>query len=352
MPRARQSKPRQRATVAVLAFDAISLFHLSVPCLVFGENTRETGLPPLVLKVCAAEPGPLRSTAGVSLHVPFGLDDLDDAGTVIVPSWRDPARRAPQPMLDALRHAHAGGARIVGLCLGAFVLADAGLLDGRAATTHWQCADRFAARFPAVTLDRDVLYVDEGDVVTSAGTAAGLDCCLHLLRSDWGAEVANRVARRMVLAPHRQGGQAQFIEHALPVSGASHRLSTVLEGVLQSLDQPHSLDDLAARAAMGRRTFTRHFRQLTGVTVGQWLLNQRLALAQRLLETTDRSMDDVATLAGLGSAASLRQHFALAFKTSPSAYRRQFGEKPTSDDQSRTELAAARLRSVPQSLRR
>lgn len=325
MPRPRPSKPRQRATVAVLAFDAISLFHLSVPCLVFGENTRETGMPPLALKVCAAEPGPLRSTAGVSVQAPFELDDLDDAGTVIVPSWRDPARRAPQPMLDALRQAHAGGARIVGLCLGAFVLADAGLLDGRAATTHWQCADRFAARYPAVTLDRDVLYVDEGDVVTSAGTAAGLDCCLHLLRSDWGAEVANRVARRMVLAPHRQGGQAQFIEHALPVSGASHRLSTVLDGVLQSLDQPHSLDDLAARAAMGRRTFTRHFRQLTGVTVGQWLLNQRLALAQRLLETTDRPIDDVAARAGLGSAASLRQHFALAFNTSPSAYRRQFG---------------------------
>ena len=242
--------------------------------------------------------------------------------------------------------------RIVGLCLGAFVLAEAGLLEGRKATTHWQCADRFAARYPAVTLDRDVLYVDEGDVVTSAGTAAGLDCCLHLLRSDWGAEVANRVARRMVLAPHRQGGQAQFIEHTLAASGAGHRLSKVLDGVLRQLDQPHSLDELAARATMGRRTFTRHFRQLTGVTVGQWLLSQRLALAQRLLETTDRSVDDVAARAGLGSAASLRQHFAAAFNTTPSAYRRQFGEQPTSDGQLRTELAAARLRSVPQSLRR
>ena len=352
MPRQRNLRPRTTSTVAVLAFDAISLFHLSVPCLVFGENTCETGLPPLTLKVCAAEPGPLRSTAGLSVVAPFGLDDLDDAGTVIVPSWRDPTQRAPQPMLDALRRAHAGGARIVGLCLGAFVLADAGLLDGRTATTHWQCAERFAQRYPAVTLDRDVLYVDEGDVVTSAGTAAGLDCCLHLLRSDWGAEVAKHVARRMVLAPHRQGGQAQFIEHALPASAASHRLSTLLGGLLQNLDQPHSLDDLAARAAMGRRTFTRHFRQITGTTVGQWLLNQRLALAQRLLETTDRSMDDVAVRAGLGSATSLRQHFARAFATSPTAYRRQFGGQPTSDDRLRTELAAARLRSVPQTLRR
>ena len=323
----RKAVPPQRSasTVAVLAFDAISLFHLSVPCLVFGENGQDAGMPPLTLKVCAAEPGALRSTAGMGVHAPYGLDDLDDAGTVIVPSWRDPAQPAPQAMLDALRQAHAGGARIVGLCLGAFVLADAGLLDGRNATTHWLRADMFAQRFPRVGLDRDVLYVDEGDVITSAGTAAGLDCCLHLLRSDWGAEVANRVARRMVLAPHRQGGQAQFIEQSLPVSGASHRLSQVLDAVLGSLDQAHSLDDLAARAAMGRRTFTRHFRQLTGTTVGQWLLNQRLTLAQRLLETTDRSIDTVAADAGLGTAASLRQHFAATFDTSPSAYRRQFG---------------------------
>ena len=325
MSRKTPVQQRNASTVAVLAFDSISLFHLSVPCLVFGESGKDAGMESLVLKVCAAEPGPLRSTAGVGVHAPYGLQDLDDAGTVIVPSWRDPTQPAPQAMLDALRRAHAGGARVVGLCLGAFVLADAGLLDGRRATTHWLCADRFAQRYPTVELDRDVLYVDEGDVVTSAGTAAGLDCCLHLLRSDWGAEVANRVARRMVLAPHRQGGQAQFIEHALPLSGASHRLSNVLEGVLGTLDQPHSLDALAERAAMGRRTFTRHFRQLTGTTVGQWLLNQRLALAQRLLETTDRSIDTVAADAGLGSAASLRQHFAVAFNTSPSAYRRQFG---------------------------
>lgn len=317
---------RSASTVAVLAFDGINLFHLSVPCLVFGENGQDEGMPPLTLKVCAAEPGLLHSTAGIVVSAPFGLHDLDDAGTVIVPSWRDTTQPAPQPMLDALRRAHAGGARIVGLCLGAFVLADAGLLNGRSATTHWLRANEFAQRYPAVVLDREVLYVDEGDVITSAGTAAGLDCCLHLLRSDWGAEVANRVARRMVLAPHRQGGQAQFIPQSLPVaSGAGHRLSALLDTVLATLDQSHSLDDLAARAAMGRRTFTRHFRQLTGTTVGQWLLNQRLALAQRLLETTDRSIDAVAADAGLGSAASLRQHFAATFNTTPSAYRRQFG---------------------------
>ncbi|MES2879664.1 MAG: helix-turn-helix domain-containing protein [Pseudomonadota bacterium] len=311
-------------TIAVLAFDGISLFHLSVPCVVFGEDRSDAGVPLFNLKVCAAERGPLRSTAGVQVCAPFGLDGLEGAGTVIVPSWRDPAERAPEALLVALQQAHARGARIVGLCLGAFVLADAGLLDGKAATTHWHLAASFAQRYPSILVKPEVLYVDEGDVVTSAGTAAGLDCCLHLLRSDWGAEVANRVARRIVLAPHRQGGQAQYIEQTLPASGADHRLSRVLDWMTHHLDQEHSLDALSERAAMGRRTFTRYFKQLTGVTVGQWLLNQRLAHAQRLLETTDHAMDAIAQVTGLGSAVSMRQHFAAAFGTSPTVYRKQF----------------------------
>ena len=316
--------PLDPNTIAVLAFDGISLFHLSVPCLVFGEDRTEVGVPRFNLRVCASESGPLRSTVGVTVAAPFDLDGLHEAGTVIVPSWRNPAERAPQAMLTALRQAHARGARIVGLCLGAFVLADAGLLDGKAATTHWSSASLFAQRYPQVVVKPEVLYVDEGDVVTSAGTAAGLDCCLHLLRRDWGAEVANRVARRIVLAPHRQGGQAQYVEQTLPVSGADHRLSRVLEWAQHHLDQTHSLDALAERAAMGRRSFTRHFRQITGVTVGQWLLNQRLAHAQRLLETTDHSMDAIAQVTGLGSAVSLRKHFSTAFGTSPTLYRKQF----------------------------
>jgi len=311
-------------TIAVLAFDQISLFHLSVPCLVFAEDRSDAGVPLFEVRVCAAEPGPLRSTAGVHVQAPFGLEGLRGAGTVIVPSWRDPAERPNEAVLQALRQAHANGARMVGLCLGAFVLAHAGLLDARPATTHWQLADQFAQAFPTIAVNPEVLYVDDGSVVTSAGTAAGLDCCLHLLRTDWGAEVANRVARRMVLAPHRQGGQAQYIERALPTTGANHRLSQVLEWVNAHLEQAHSLDSLAERAAMGRRTFTRHFRQITGATVGQWLLNQRLALAQSLLETTDLSIDAVAQRAGVGAATSLRQHFMAAFGTTPSAYRKQF----------------------------
>ena len=243
---------------------------------------------------------------------------------MIVPSWRDTAEPAPPAMIKALRAAHARGARIVGLCVGAFVLAEAGLLDGRPATTHWAWADEFARRYPRVQLNRDVLYVDDGDVVTSAGTAAAIDCCLHLLRQQHGAELANRVARRMVVAPHRQGGQAQYIEQPLPKSARGDRLGAVLEWALQHLDQRLSLDQLAERAAMSRRTFTRRFREATGTTVVQWLLNQRIAHAQRLLERGEQPIEAIAEQAGFGSAMSLRQHFAAALGTSPSAYRRQF----------------------------
>jgi transcriptional regulator GlxA family with amidase domain len=314
-------------TIAVVVFDRLSVFHLAVPAVVFGEDRTDVGVPAFKLRLCAAEPGVLRASIGMDLKAPFGLAGLRGAGTVIVPSWRDTDERPPQALLTALQRAHAAGARIVGLCLGAFVLAEAGLLDGRSATTHWGMSARFAQRFPAVLLKSDVLYVDEGDVITSAGTAAGLDCCLHLLRRDFGAEIANRVARRIVLAPHRQGGQAQYVDQTVPATGADHRLSALLDWLSRHLDQAHDLDALAARAAMGRRTFTRHFRQTTGSTVGNWLLNQRLAKAQRLLETTDQSMDRIAQASGLGSAMSLRQHFGAAFDVSPSAYRRQFRQR-------------------------
>lgn len=310
--------------IAVLAYDRISPFHLAVPCVVFGEDRSDTGVPPFDLRVCALDPAPLRTSIGFTVGATQSLRGLARADIVIVPSWRDPDERPPAPLLGALQRAHARGARIVGLCLGAFVLAEAGLLDGRTATTHWAWADRFAQRYPAVRLDRDVLYVDDGTVLTSAGTAAGLDCCLHLLRQSHGAEIANRVARRLVIAPHRQGGQAQYIEQPLPATGADHRLSEVLAWVTEHLAEPHSLDALASRAVMTRRTFTRHFRQITGTTVGNWLLHQRLASAQRLLETTELKLEQIATETGLGSALSMRQHFASAFKTTPSAYRKQF----------------------------
>ncbi|MCC8403596.1 helix-turn-helix domain-containing protein [Paraburkholderia sp. MMS20-SJTN17] len=316
--------PVPRHVVAVVAFDRISPFHLSVPCVVFGEDRRGGEVPALDFRVCAAETGALATTAGFSIALTHGLDALADAHTIIVPSWRDPDEPPPAALLDALRAAHARGALLVSLCLGAFVLAAAGILDGRPAATHWVWADDFARRYPRVRLDPDVLYVDDGNVLTSAGTAAGLDCCLHVLRKICGARAANYVARRLVVSPHRQGGQAQYVEQPMPANPRGDRLSGLLDWMSGNLAVPHTLDTLAARALMSRRTFTRRFRLATGTTVGAWLLAQRLARAQQLLEGTDESVEAIAANAGFRSAASLRQHFGEAFRTSPSAWRREF----------------------------
>ncbi|WP_213299741.1 helix-turn-helix domain-containing protein [Paraburkholderia sacchari] len=310
--------------IAVIAFDRIIPFHLSVPCIVFGEPRPEGGVPPFELTVCAAEPGPLATTAGFTIGAPCGLEALEHADVVVVPSWRDAEEVPPRALCEALRAAHARGAVLVGLCFGAFVLAHAGLLDGRPATTHWAAADAFARQFPQVRFDPDVLYVDDGDILTSAGTAAGLDCCLHLLRRLAGTQAANYVARRLVVPPHRQGSQAQYVQQPVAARGRGDRLSSLLDWIRAHLDTPHTLDSLAQRALMSRRTFTRQFRLTTGVTVSAWLLSERLARAQQLLETTDQPIDAIAQGAGFGSAASLRQHFVEAFRTSPSAWRREF----------------------------
>lgn len=310
--------------VAVIAFDGITPFHLSVPCLVFGTSPGRAADVGFVLTVCAAEPGPLRTSAGFGIATEHDLSALDQADIVVMPAWHEDCRGAPAEMLDALRRAHGRGAQVVGLCLGAFPLAEAGLLDGKTVATHWAAAHALAARHPQVQVDQDVLYVDEGSVLTSAGVAAGLDCCLHLLRRLRGADVANRVARRILVAPHRDGGQAQFIEHPLPVSRSEGRFAQVLEWVGRHLQEEHSIDALAERAAMSRRNFTRHFRQTTGTSFKQWLLGQRILRARQLLEASDVAIERVAQEAGFGTALSLRQHFQTALRTSPSAYRRRF----------------------------
>ena len=306
--------------IVVVAFDKISPFHLSVPCAVFGDSP----LHEFQLKVCSAEPGPMTTTAGFDVTAAHGLDALAAADVIIVPSWRDPAERAPEALLQALVAAHQRGAQVVGLCVGAYILAQAGLLNGRRATTHWAFAADFAQRYPAVRLDADVLYIEDGNVMTSAGTAAGIDCCLHLVRQRYGAQAANKVARRLVVPPHRQGGQAQFIEQPLPATAPGSRLAVLIDQMRANLHLPYSLDSLAQQSLLSRRTLTRKFRQLTGTTVGHWLLRERLAYAQRLLEASDQPIERIAEMTGFGSAASLRQFFGRAFGISPRAWRQAF----------------------------
>ena len=314
-------------TIAVIAYEGISPFHLSVPCIVFGDDLLKLGAPRYQLLICGEKTGLVPTMSGFQIEVRHDLSALRDADTVIIPAWRDPDERPSDTLVEALRAAHARGTRMVALCLGTFVLAAAGLLENRPASTHWAWAEEFQRSYPRVALDQNALYIDDGDILTSAGTAAAIDCCLHLVRRDHGAEIANRIARRLVVAPHRHGGQAQYIEKPLPDSGDPDRLSITLEWAIANLNEPLSLEQLATRAGMSLRSFTRHFRKKTGTTFTQWLLSHRLAAAQRLLETGDCSIEHVSEIAGFGSTVSLRQHFTRTFSTSPASYRRQFRER-------------------------
>ena len=313
----------KRHTVAAVVADGLSAFEFAVPCEVFGiDRSEAVGFPWYRFLVCAAQPTAVTVTAGFDIVAPYGLDALLEADTIVVPALD--RRHPPEDLLEALRLAHSRGARLVSVCSGAFILAAAGLLDGRRATTHWMHASELARCYPKVKVDPSVLYIDDGDILTSAGTAAGIDLCLHIVRSDYGAEVANIVARRMVVPPHRDGGQAQFIDLPLPAHPPDDLFAETLMWLEEHLGDPVSVDELAHRSAMSPRTFARRFRATTGTTPHQWLLRQRVLLAQRLLETSDLSVDVVATQCGLGTAANLRLHFHRLARTSPSAYRRTF----------------------------
>ncbi len=317
------SKDPSRTLIAVVAFQRVIPFHLSVPCVVFGEGI-VSSRNPFEVRVCAGEEGPIKTSTGFGLTDLDPLELLEEADAIVIPGWRDTLDEPPKPLLKALVRAHARGTQIVGLCFGTHVLASAGLLDGRQATTHWELADEIARRFPKVDMRPDVLYVEDGNVLTSAGTAASLDACLHVLRQRLGATVANRTARRLVVAPHREGGQAQFIEQPVPKAAADTRLAQLLDSIRERLDEPHTLDSLASKVRMSRRSFTRHFRALTGTTVKAWLLTERLARAQTLLETADVSIDAISQTVGFGSVAALRQHFREAFGVSPTTWRMSF----------------------------
>lgn len=310
--------------VAVLAFDGVSLFHLTIPGVVFGATAAPPGFPRYDMSYCALAPGRIRSDLGLEIEVLNDLDVMRDADVIIVPAWSDPELRAPAALAEALRRAHARGKLIVGLCLGAFVLGDAGLLDGREATTHWMAREAFARRFPTTNFRPDVLYVEDANIITSAGTVAAIDCCLNLVRERHGADVANRMARMLVTPPHRQGGQAQYIEQPVPQFPCESRLPGVLEWALEHLSDPLTVDTLADVAHMSRRSFTRRFREATGTTVTKWLNAQRVARAQQLLETTELPIEHVVHEVGFGTPLSMRQQFAAHVGTSPSDYRRTF----------------------------
>ncbi|MGP6487370.1 GlxA family transcriptional regulator [Duffyella gerundensis] len=309
-------------TVAVVITPGFSPFHFSVPCILFGNAMPDPQL--FNVEICAEQPGTVLSDIGLSMNVEHGLERLAVADIVIVPFWHNPDERPAQALLDALTHVWQRGAEVVGLCLGTYVLAYAGLLDHHRAATHWEYERDFSARFPAVHLDSNSLYTCDERLITSAGTAAGIDCCLNIIRQHYGAAVANRVARRMVVPPYREGGQAQFIERPLPENTRDAKINALMDYLRRNLDQPHDLDSLARFVNMSRRTLTRHFLKATGTSLGEWLNAERLQRSQELLETTDNSIESVAAMAGFQSPISFRQSFKARFGVSPSEWRRTF----------------------------
>ena len=315
--------PDTAPLVVAVAYRDMNLFELGVASEVFGVQRPDFTQPLYRLKVAGAEPGDLQAPGGLRLKVDGGLRLLCSADIVLVPGWRDPADEPPVALLNALRQAHARGAMIVSFCAGAFVLAAAGLLDGKRATTHWRYAERFRQRFPAVELDPDVLYVNCGDVFTSAGGAAAIDLGLHIVRQHYGAAAANVMARALVSPPHREGGQAQFIDSPIP-RREGRSLARLMEWARRHIDEPLTVTMLARRGAMSERTLLRRFFAEAGMTPAQWLTRERVALAQRLLETSRRSLPDVAEASGFGSTETFRAAFRRTLGVPPSTYRLRF----------------------------
>jgi AraC family transcriptional activator FtrA len=309
--------------VVAIAYDQLCTFEFGCVVELFDLERPELGVDWYRFKVCAAEPGKLRAAGGITVEAPHGLKLLDQADTIIIPGWRNADEPPPEALLKKLRAAYRRGARLCSICSGVFVLAAAGLLDGRAVTTHWRYADRLARRYPQLEVRPDALYIDQGQIITSAGSAAGLDMMLHMVRADFGAKVANQVAQRLVIPPHREGGQAQFVPRPMGMD-ESGRLAKLMDLVRAQPAAPHTLKSLAEHAAMSPRTLQRQFQEATGLGPYEWLIRERVAIAKELLEAPATPLSRVAELAGFGSDESLRRHFRRIVKTSPGAYRQQF----------------------------
>ena len=307
--------------VAVLVLDGVAPFELGVLCEVFGIDRTDDGLPAFDFAVCSPDGGPVTTSVGFTVQPEHDLTRLARADLIAVPAM--PRDAAAEPVLQALRDAVDRGARVMSVCSGAFILGAAGLLDDRRCTTHWRYSCELADAFPAAKVDCDVLYVEDGPILTSAGTAAGIDACLHLVRQEFGARAATALARRMVVPPHRDGGQAQYVETPVALAPAQS-LQPLLEEVLAHLDEEHTVESLASRALLSPRTFARRFRDETGTTPYAWLSARRVELAARLLEDSDEPVERVAVLAGFGGAAAMRHHFVRVRGTTPQAYRRAF----------------------------
>lgn len=331
MPKRPAATIKPRHTVAILAYDGLCTFEFGIAVEVFALPRPELGPDWYRAQVVAAEPGLLSAMGGIRISADGDLSLLAAADTIIVPGWRAAGAPVPAPLCQALRDAHANGARLVSICSGAFVLAAAGLLSGRDATTHWRYEAILAERHPDIRYRPGLLYVDHGDVLTSAGSAAGLDLCLHIVRKDYGADIANQVAQRLVLPAHRDGGQPQVLSRPVPTAHEGPRLSPLLDRLRQELDRDHAIRDMADSVGLSVRTFIRRFHDLTGLSPGEWLLQERVTRAEQLLADGTSSVEDVATACGFPTAAALRYHFRNRLGMAPSRYRQRQGAKGASE---------------------
>jgi AraC family transcriptional regulator, transcriptional activator FtrA len=320
MPKARGARNR---LVAALLHERVATFELGIVVEIFGLPRPEMGADWYRFVTVAEEPRPLRATGGLQVSPEAGLEMLTQADTIVIPGWRTDGAPPTAAVKRALSAAYARGARLVSICSGAFLLAACGLLTGRRATTHWRYTDRLQALYPDVEVEPDVLYVDEEQVLTSAGSAAGVDLMLHIVRKDFGARAANEIARRMVMAPHRAGGQAQFIERPVPTH-AHDRLGALLEAVRRRPAERWTIARMARRVAMSQRTFIRRFHESTGMRPGEWVIAARLEVARYLLESTAADLDEISRSSGFGNPAALRHHLRRRVGLTPSAYRASF----------------------------